>query len=142
MEITEVKIFPVGDPKLRAFVSVVFDHCFMVNDIRVIEGRQGLFISMPNRRRRNGEFKDVAHPLNQETRTWIEQRVLAEFARISEGRDAVPRLDEPATTPEAADGGREVPSPVATQPDAGPVPGQSLEEVQEAHLRESFWSLG
>jgi stage V sporulation protein G len=142
MEITEVKIFPVGDPKLRAFVSVVFDRCFMVNDIRVIEGRQGLFISMPNRRRRNGEFKDVAHPLNQETRTWIEQRVLSEFARISEGNDAAPRFDDPARTPEAVAGVREVPSPVGVMLDAGPAPEQSLEEVQEAHLRESFWSLG
>ena len=142
MEITEVKIFPVGDAKLRAFVSVVFDRCFMVNDIRVIDGRQGLFISMPNRRRRNGEFKDVAHPLNQETRSWIEQRVLAEFARINEGIDAVSRLDDPATTSEAAVGGREMPPPAGVLPTAGPVLEPSLEEVQEAHLRESFWSLG
>ncbi|HEY4590895.1 MAG TPA: septation protein SpoVG family protein, partial [Thermoanaerobaculia bacterium] len=47
MEITEVKVFPIQEEKLRAFVSIVFDHCFMVNDIKIIQGRDGLFISMP-----------------------------------------------------------------------------------------------
>lgn len=143
MEITEVKIFPVGDPKLRAFVSVVFDRCFMVNDIRIIEGKQGLFISMPNRRRRNGEFKDVAHPLNQETRSWIEQRVLAEYAHViagGEGEAALPGRGA-ADRDESPEGKQ---APAGTVPDAvaAGAPQQSLEEVQEAHLRESFWSLG
>ena len=73
MEITEVKVFPIQEEKLRAFVSIVFDHCFMVNDIKVIRGRDGLFVSMPSRRKKNGDFKDVAHPLNNDTRSWIEQ---------------------------------------------------------------------
>ncbi|MCB1057532.1 MAG: septation regulator SpoVG, partial [Acidobacteria bacterium] len=76
MEITEVKVFPVQEEKLKAFVSVVFDHCFMVNDIKVIQGRDGLFISMPSRRKKNGEFKDVAHPLNNDCRRMIESRIL------------------------------------------------------------------
>ena len=50
MEITEVKVFPVTEEKLKAFVSVVFDRCFMVNDIKVIQGKDGLFISMPSRK--------------------------------------------------------------------------------------------
>src|SRR3569832_2315406 len=66
MEITEVKVFPIQEEKLKAFVSIVFDHCFMVNDIKIIQGRDGLFISMPSRKKKNGEFKDVAHPLNNE----------------------------------------------------------------------------
>ena len=52
MEITEVKVFPIQEEKLRAFVSIVFDHCFMVNDIKIIQGRDGLFISMPRAARR------------------------------------------------------------------------------------------
>ena len=72
MHITEVKVFPVDEEKLRAFVSIVFDNCFMVNDIKVIQGKDGLFISMPSRKKRNGKFKDVAHPLNNETRRMIE----------------------------------------------------------------------
>lgn len=135
MEITEVRVFPVNDPKLRAFVSIVFDHCFMVNDIRVIEGKQGLFISMPNRRRRNGDFKDVAHPLNQETRNWIEERVLAEYGRDDASKPGVERPSGPLTV-----GGGE-----AKQAESGAAAApavRSLEEVQEAHLSESFWSLG
>ena len=76
MEITEVKVFPIQEEKLRAFVSIVIDRCFMVNDIKVIQGRDGLFISMPSRRKKNGDFKDIAHPLNNETRRMIEERQL------------------------------------------------------------------
>lgn len=86
MEITEVKVFPIDEEKLRAFVSVVFDRCFMVNDIKIIQGRQGLFLSMPSRRKKNGEFKDVAHPLNNDTRRRIESRILAEYERVLEER--------------------------------------------------------
>jgi stage V sporulation protein G len=82
MEITEVKVFPVQEEKLKAFVSVVFDHCFMVNDIKVIQGRDGLFISMPSRRKKNGEFKDVAHPLNNDCRKMIEGRILEQYDRM------------------------------------------------------------
>ena len=90
MQITEVKLFPVRDKKLRAFASIVFDASFMVNDIKVIEGKDGLFISMPSRRRKNGRFKDIAHPLNQETRQVIEDRILAEYQRVAEGGEAAP----------------------------------------------------
>ncbi len=79
MEITEVKVFVLNEDKLKAFVSVVLDRCFMINDIKVIQGRDGLFISMPSRRKKNGDFKDVAHPLNNETRQWMEARILETY---------------------------------------------------------------
>src|ERR1700712_5394268 len=82
MEITEVKVFPIQEEKLKAFVSIVFDQCFMVNDIKIIQGRDGLFISMPSRKKKNGEFKEVAHPLNNETRRMIETQILAEYERV------------------------------------------------------------
>ncbi len=82
MEITEVKVFPIQEEKLRAFVSIVIDRCFMVNDIKVIQGRDGLFISMPSRRKKNGDFKDIAHPLNNETRRMIEERILTEYEGV------------------------------------------------------------
>ncbi len=98
MEITEIKVFPVDEEKLKAFVSIVFDRCFMVNDIKVIQGREGLFISMPSRRKRNGRFKDVAHPLNNETRRMIEDRVLEEYEQAVSGKERpaepVPRLPQ------------------------------------------------
>ncbi|NJL30024.1 MAG: septation regulator SpoVG [Thermoanaerobaculia bacterium] len=82
MQITQVKIFPVNEDKLKAFVSIVFDHCFMVNDIKVIQGKDGLFLSMPSRRKKSGEFKDVAHPLNNETRRLLEEQVLNEYRQV------------------------------------------------------------
>ena len=134
MEITQVKIFPVEEDKLKAFVSVVFDHCFMVNDIKVIQGKDGLFLSMPSRRKKTGEFKDVAHPLNNETRRMLEERVLEEY-RSTVG-DPTPRRpdrevgDETEGAPLAAVGQEPAPSQEKT-----------LEEVQEMHLRDSFWSV-
>jgi stage V sporulation protein G len=169
MEITEVKVFPVDEEKLKAFVSIVFDRCFMVNDIKIIQGRDGLFISMPSRKKKNGEFKDVAHPLNNETRQMIEQVVVAEYERVlGERGEELPAPPRPfpadaaeATAPAAADGGgRQIDgrlpggrAPVAEAPIAAaeavepvPPPGgdeaaKSLEEVQELHLRDSFWSV-
>src|SRR5215216_4190834 len=105
MEITEVKVFPIQEEKLKAFVSVVFDHCFMINDIKIIQGRDGLFISMPSRKKKNGEFKDVAHPLNNETRRMIEDKVLAEYDRVREERGEPPaERGERAARPQPAAG--------------------------------------
>lgn len=132
MDITEVKVFPINEEKLKAFVSIVFDHCFMVNDIKIIQGRDGLFISMPSRKKKNGEFKDVAHPLNNETRRMIEDKILGEYTRIlsERGEDlpqTVARDEHAATLPAAA-------VPVMTQ-------DRTLEEIEEIHLRDSFWSV-
>jgi stage V sporulation protein G len=82
MDITQVKVFPVDEEKLKAYVSIVFDDCFLVSDLKVIQGPNGLFISMPSKRKKNGEFKDVAHPLNRETREWMEKRILEEYGRV------------------------------------------------------------
>lgn len=201
MEITEVKVFPINEEKLKAFVSVVFDRCFMVNDIKIIHGRDGLFISMPSRKKKNGEFKDVAHPLNNDTRQMIEMRVVEEYervlgergeelpapARAYPGSDAAKsddgagdgkperrespqaRKPEPAPEPEetpaeeqpvaappereappmAAAGGDEAPAAIeepgteasSEEDDGKEDKGKSLEEVQERHLRDSFWSV-
>ena len=81
MEITDVKVIPVDDEKLKAFVSIVFDHCFVVTDIKVIHGPKGLFVSMPSKKRKDGTFKDIAHPLNSETREKMERVILAEYER-------------------------------------------------------------
>ncbi len=82
MNITQVKVFPVGEEKLKAYVSIVFDACFLVSDLKVIQGPNGLFISMPSKRKKNGDFKDVAHPLNRETREMIEKRILEEYEKV------------------------------------------------------------
>ncbi len=87
MEITQVRVFPVEEEKLKAFVSVIFDDCFVVSDIKIILGVNGLFVSMPSKRRKNGTFRDIAHPLNTETRRKIEERIIEKY------REVVPRTD-------------------------------------------------
>jgi stage V sporulation protein G len=82
MDITDVKVFPVHEEKLKAYVSVVLDGCFIVSDIKIIQGGNGLFISMPSKKKKNGEFKDVAHPLNRETRELFERRIIGEYQKI------------------------------------------------------------
>jgi stage V sporulation protein G len=136
MEITEVKVFPIQEEKLKAFVSIVFDHCFMVNDIKIIQGRDGLFISMPSRKKKNGEFKDVAHPLNNETRRMIEEKVLAEYDRALGERGEAPadRGERSLRVPAANDAEESLPLAAAA-------PEKSLEEVEEIHLRDSFWTV-
>jgi len=192
MEITEVKVFPINEEKLKAFVSVVFDRCFMVNDIKIIHGRDGLFISMPSRKKKSGEFKDVAHPLNNDTRRMIETRVVAEYERVLAERGeelpapprpypsdgggaeapvaAPPAATEAAVAKGAAEAAQEsrrpaAPPAAAERPAAAAAPAASgeaakdgekggeegqegkrdaektLEEVQEMHLRDSFWSV-
>ncbi|MFO7155475.1 MAG: septation regulator SpoVG [Pseudomonadota bacterium] len=81
MEITEVRVIPVNEDKLRAYVTITLDDCFVIRDLKVIHGNSGLFIAMPSKKRRDGTYRDVAHPLNRETREWMEQIILAEYDR-------------------------------------------------------------
>ena len=81
MEITEVRVYPVDEEKLKAYVTITFDNCFVVRDIKIIKGQEGFFVSMPSRKRKDGTYKDVAHPLNNETRQKIESAILAEYER-------------------------------------------------------------
>ncbi len=90
MNITEVKVHPVDQEKLKAYVSIVLDDCFLVSDIKIISGPSGLFVSMPSKRKKTGEFKDVAHPLNRETRQWMEERILGEYDRSLQAQAAPP----------------------------------------------------
>jgi stage V sporulation protein G len=104
LNITQVKVFPVNEEKLKAYVSIVLDECFLVSDLKIIQGPNGLFISMPSKRKKNGEFKDVAHPLNRETRERMEKRILEEYekARLSQPA-AVATGSAPRAEPDAGD---------------------------------------
>ncbi len=81
MDVTEVRVFPVDEDKLRAYVTVTFDHCFVVRDLKLIRGNTGFFVSMPSKRRKDGTYKDIAHPLNNETRRMIEEKIIAEYEK-------------------------------------------------------------
>ena len=84
MKITEVKVYPAREQsgRLKAYATVVFDSVFIVRDLKVIEGDKGLFVSMPSRRRKDGSFRDIANPLNAETRQHIEEHVVEEYNKI------------------------------------------------------------
>lgn len=83
MQITDVRIRKIAaDGKMKAIVSVTFDNEFVVHDIKVIEGQNGLFIAMPSRKTPDGEFKDIAHPINTETRERIQNAILEEYAKV------------------------------------------------------------
>lgn len=79
MEITEVKVFPVNEEKLKAYVTVIFDNCFVVRDLKIINGNTGLFVAMPSKKRKDGTFRDIAHPLNSEMRNELEGKVLKTY---------------------------------------------------------------
>lgn len=85
MKVTDVRIRKLSDEgRMKAIVSVTFDDEFVVHDIKVIEGNNGLFIAMPSRKMPDGEFRDIAHPINSETRSKIQESILAEYKKALE----------------------------------------------------------
>jgi stage V sporulation protein G len=82
MEITEVRVFPVNEEKLRAYVTITFDQCFVIRDLKIIQGTTGLFVSMPSKKRKDGTYRDIAHPINNETRRMIEEKIIAEYNKV------------------------------------------------------------
>ncbi|HEX9637495.1 MAG TPA: septation regulator SpoVG [Acidobacteriota bacterium] len=117
LEITDVKVVPVDEERLKAFASIVFNSCFVVSDIKVIAGESKLFLSMPSKKQKDGTYRDVAHPLNSETRKQIEDRVLAEYRAVMARRG-----DQPQRRPAP----RVEPGPPTSEPkpsaDPGPEP--------------------
>jgi len=83
MNITDVRIRKIAtDGKMKAIVSVTFDNEFVVHDIKIIEGQNGLFIAMPSRKTPDGEFKDIAHPINTQTRELLQNSILEEYEKV------------------------------------------------------------
>ncbi|MFH0898606.1 MAG: septation regulator SpoVG [bacterium] len=82
MEITEVKVYPANEGKLKGYATMVFDSCFIVRDMKIIKSDKGLFVSMPSRRKKDGSFKDIVHPLDAETRKKVEESVIKEYKRV------------------------------------------------------------
>jgi len=83
MIITDVRIRKITDEgKMKAVVSITFDDEFVVHDIKIIDGQNGLFIAMPSRKMSEGDFRDIAHPLTSETRNKIKEAIFAEYDRV------------------------------------------------------------
>jgi stage V sporulation protein G len=89
MEITDIRVRKVvGEGKLKAYVTVTFDDCFVVHNVKIIEGKTGVFIAMPSRKTRSGEYKDVAHPIHPEFRAALQKKILDRY-------DSGAGLDDP-----------------------------------------------
>ncbi len=85
MEITDIRIKEVTTGgKLKAYVTVTFDDCFVVHNLKIITGQSGMFIAMPSRRTKSGEYKDVAHPINSSFRQMIQKEIIEEFEKITQ----------------------------------------------------------
>jgi stage V sporulation protein G len=90
MQVTEVRIRLANEEFVKAYASICFDDCFLVHDIRVIKGPAGLFISFINVTQSDGTQRDIAFPVNAETRRMIEEAVLAEYEKVVGKEDSVP----------------------------------------------------
>jgi stage V sporulation protein G len=84
MKITEVRVSLRDDAKLKAFASITLDDCFVIGGLKIIEGKDGTFVAMPSRRRKDGEYQDIAHPINNDAREAMEQVILAEYRKEKE----------------------------------------------------------
>ncbi|MBE5945360.1 MAG: septation protein SpoVG [Lachnospiraceae bacterium] len=88
MQITDVRVRRVTkEGKMRAVVSITIDNEFVVHDIKVIEGEKGLFIAMPSRKASDGEYRDIAHPINSETRDKIQALILEKYQETASDID-------------------------------------------------------
>ena len=102
MEITEVRITLTNEEKLKAYVTITLDGCFVVRDLKVIQGNTGLFVAMPAKRRKDGTFKDIAHPLNNQMRQYLEEKILGIYKQqVSSAATAAPA---PAPSGDVASG--------------------------------------
>ena len=90
MQITDVRIRKIAsEGKMKAIVSVTFNEQFVVHDIKVIDGQSGLFIAMPSRKTPDGEFKDIAHPINTETREQIQSAILEKYEEVIKAEEVL-----------------------------------------------------
>lgn len=89
MEITEIRVTLRDDDKLRGFASITLDNCFVIRGLKVIAGANGIFVAMPSRKRKDGTYQDIAHPINMPTRQWMENQVVTaykqEMQRVESG---------------------------------------------------------
>ncbi|TAN63878.1 septation regulator SpoVG [bacterium] len=83
MRVTGVKVLPVrGEDKLKAYVTITLDNCFVIRDVKVISGHSGNFIAMPAKKMKDGSYKDLIHPADKATRDMIEGLIMTEYNRV------------------------------------------------------------
>lgn len=87
MEITEIRITLRDDDKLKAFASITLENMIVIRGLKIIDGANGTFIAMPSRQRKDGSYQDIAHPINRETREWLESQVIAKYKEEERGAE-------------------------------------------------------
>lgn len=91
MNITDVRVRKIlTEGKMKAIVSVTFDNAFVVHDVKVVDGQNGLFVAMPSRKTPTGEFRDIAHPISQEARDLLQTRVLEKYEEVLASGEDLP----------------------------------------------------
>lgn len=93
MDITQVQVYPREGEKVKGYATIVLDDCFLVNDIKIISGKNGCFISMPAKKKKDGKFKDIAHPITKDLREQIEKAIFSEYEKMT-GNKLNPRKTE------------------------------------------------
>jgi stage V sporulation protein G len=84
MEITEIRITLRNDDKLKAFVTMTLNNCFVIRGMKIIKGSKGIFVAMPNRRKPDGTYQDLVHPINRSTRQEMEEQIIAKYLEMLE----------------------------------------------------------
>ena len=110
MDITEVKVTPVDQDQLKAYVTIVLDSCFVIRDVKVIRGPKGYFVAMPSKKRKDGTFRDIAHPINRETREKMEQKILEAYEASTGASIGEIRLLDENGNPEGESHSRQAPA--------------------------------
>ena len=88
MDITDIRIKRVSTSgKLKAYVTITFDDCFVVHNLKIISGNAGTFIAMPSRKTKTGEYKDIAHPINSSFRQTIQSKIIEEYSKSENGSE-------------------------------------------------------
>lgn len=100
IRITEVEVYPFKSGRLVGYAHIVINNAFIVNDLKIIQGRSGLFVAMPSRKQKDGSFIDIAHPLNEETRMIIHEAVISLYERRAQNGRNCPHKS--SSTPETA----------------------------------------
>ena len=91
MEISDVQIYLMNEEKLKAYATVIIDGAFLIRDLKVIQGTNGLFVAMPAKKMKDGSYRDIAHPLNQDTRLYFEKKVLEAYeVKVASGDQSNP----------------------------------------------------
>src|SRR5882757_2531222 len=90
MQITDIRIRRVAsEGKLKAYVTVTFDESFVVHNVKIIEGKSGVFIAMPSRKTKTGEYKDIAHPINSDFRSDLQRQILARYEELPHDSEVI-----------------------------------------------------